>query len=274
MQSISAADPYNAWAVGDAGTILHTSGGGKFTSHFAEGYTGPGFQEYLCLGNPDEVEVEATVTYIFTDGTSQQEQVTIPAQSRATLNVNASVGEGKEVSAHVNSDSHIVAERPMYFSYKGMWAGGHDAMGVTSPASTWYFAEGYTRSGFEEWICVLNPGDAAANLTFRFQTEEEGEKVVQGQAVPSHSRASFSANQLLGAGYQTSLKLESDQPVVAERPLYFDYSGLGDHHWCGGHCVMDASTLSDEYYFAEGTTRAGFEEWLCLQNPNSGPPSR
>ncbi len=86
LTSVSAADPHNAWAVGRNGTILHTAGGGRFTFYFAEGYTGP---------------------------------------------------------------------------------------------------------GFEEWICVLNPEDAPKGLTFRFQTEEEGEKVVGGQSVPAHSRAAF-----------------------------------------------------------------------------------
>ncbi|MBU1670607.1 MAG: hypothetical protein KKF41_16135 [Actinobacteria bacterium] len=38
----------------------------------------------------------------------------------------------------------IIAERPMYFNYLGAWTGGHDVVGATSEATTWYFAEGYT----------------------------------------------------------------------------------------------------------------------------------
>ena len=132
----------------------------------------------------------------------------------------------------------------MYFAYQGAWAGGHDVVGASSPADTWYFAEGYTGAGFDEWICVLNPGDAAADLTFRFQTQEEGEKVVTGFSVPARSRQSFKANDLLeGGSYQTSLALESTQPVVAERPMYFNYQGTGGWGWIGGHCVMGASEL-------------------------------
>jgi Tol biopolymer transport system component len=240
--------------------------------YFAEGYTGSGFQEYLCLGNPSDTGTFATITYMFPDGSIQEQEVELGADSRTTVNVNGFVGADREVSAKVGCDMHIVAERPMYFDYQGKWTGGHDVVGVSSPSDTWYFAEGYTGSGFDEWVCVLNPGDAAADLTFRFQTQEEGEKTVTGFGVPAHSRASFKANDLLGGmSYQTSLALESSQPVVAERPMYFSYSGTGGWAWTGGHCVMGVPDLSTGYYFAEGTTRLGaqegFEEWLTMQNP-------
>ena len=236
--------------------------------YFAEGYTGSGFQEYLCLGNPYGDPADVTATYLFRDGTTKEETYNVPGNSRVTKNVNAIVGPDKEVSIKCESDSPFVAERPMYFDYRGKWTGGHDAVGATSPSLSWYFAEGYTGSGFDEYICVLNPGDTPANLTFRFQTQEEGEKKVEGFSVPAHSRGSFKANQLLeNKSYQTSLKLESDHPVVAERPMYFSYSGTGGYGWTGGSCVMGAPSLASSYYFAEGTTRAGFEEWLTLQNP-------
>jgi hypothetical protein len=208
------------------------------------------------------------VTYLYTDGTSTEKTYEVPALSRFTADVNKEAGEGKEVSIKAEAAAPFVAERPMYFDYQGKWTGGHDAVGATGTSGVWYFAEGYTGSGFDEWICVLNPGAETANLTFLFQTQEEGEKRVEGRSVGPHSRASFRANDLLGGGsYQTSLKLESDQPVVAERPMYFDYTGTNNWHWTGGHCVMGAPDLAKSYFFAEGTTRGGFEEWLTIQNP-------
>ena len=238
------------------------------TFYFAEGYTGEGFQEYLCLGNPDDAMAEVEISYLFKDGSTMPGAVNIPPDSRATVDVNAMAGPGMEVSIIVTSQQDIVAERPMYFSYNGKWSGGHDTVGATNPAYLWYFAEGYTGPGFDEWICVLNPNDEAASLNFFFQTQEEGLKVETGLPVLPHSRASFLVNDLLeGGSYQTSLTLSSNLPVVAERPMYFDYAGRGNGHWQGGHCVMGASALSKGYYFAEGTTRSGFEEWLTIQNP-------
>jgi len=236
--------------------------------YFAEGYTGSGFQEYLCLGNAGANPITVKTTYLYKDGTTKDETYGVPTNSRATINVNLAAGADKEVSVKCESDSAFIAERPMYFNYEHKWTGGHDAVGATAPSLAWYFAEGYTGAGFDEWICVLNPGDLPANLTFYFQTQEEGERKVEGFSVPAHSRGSFKANQLLGGGsYQTSLKLTSDQMIVAERPMYFSYSGTADYGWTGGSCVMGSTMLSSSYYFAEGTTRAGFEEWLTLQNP-------
>jgi Tol biopolymer transport system component len=237
--------------------------------YFAEGYTGAGFQEYLCLGNPYGNRNSVDVTYLYKDGTTKEETYNLPGNSRSTINVNAAAGANAEVSLKCESGSPFIAERPMYFDYQGRWTGGHDAVGATSTSTSWYFAEGYTGAGFDEWICVLNPGDVPAGLTFRFQTQEEGEKVIEGFSVGPHTRQTFKANDLLAGGsYQTSLKLESDHPVVAERPMYFDYSGTGGYNWTGGSCVMGAPLLASSYYFAEGTTRAGFEEWLTIQNPN------
>ncbi len=244
--------------------------------YFAEGYTGTGFQEYLCLGNPNAASMNARVTYLFPDGTAQSANYNIPATSRFTVDVNATVGPGRDVSMLVTStDYNLIAERPMYFSYGPGWTGGHDAVGATFTSTAWYFAEGYTGPGFDEWICVLNPGGSTANLTFRFQTQTSGEIVPAVQTVPPYSRASFSANTLLGgATYETSLLLESDLPVVAERPMYFDYLG-GDpaapKHWTGGHCVMGEVGLANDYYFAEGYTGAGFDEYITIQNPLGAP---
>ncbi len=131
--------------------------------YFAEGYTGTGFQEYLCLGNPEHFDASATITFMFEDGSTQRESLTVPEGYRVTVDVNGSVGAGRNVSALVQCDRAIVVERPMYFDYTptlnaGHWTGGHDAVGATSLSNYWYFAEGYTGPGFEEWICILNPG--------------------------------------------------------------------------------------------------------------------
>ena len=239
------------------------------TLYFAEGYTGEGFREFLCLGNPGSQAARVAVTYLFPDGSNLTRLLPVPPESRVTVLVNADVGEGREVSVALESDLPVAAERPMYFTYGGHVKGGHDAPGVPSPSATWYFAEGYTGEGFEEWICVLNPGGDAAALTFRFQTQEEGEVVREGFAVPPRSRRSFKVNDILGNGYQASLKLVSSVPVVAERPMYFTYSGTSGLGWKGGHCVPGATRLSQLYCFAEGTTRDGFEEWITLQNPGA-----
>jgi hypothetical protein len=239
--------------------------------YFAEGYTGENFAEYLCIGNPNNAAATATVTYMFSDGTTIPASYNVPANSRYTVNVNSEVGAGKEVSIRVLSDTaNLVAERPMYFNYNGAWTGGSVAVGAASPAKNWYFAEGNTQEGFDQYVTVLNPGGTVANLTFRYMVEGQGEVPVSARVNPN-TRATFKTRDQIGSGKNTSLCLESDQNVVAERPMYFNYQGLASNNWTGGHVVVGTYSPAKDWYFAEGTTRSGFEEWLCLQNPGSEP---
>ena len=52
--------------------------------------------------------------------------------------------------------------------------------------------------------------------------------------------------------------------------MYFDYMGTGAHHWAGGRDTIGATAPSFNWYFAEGYTGEGFEEWICIQNPGGG----
>ncbi len=268
-------NPHVVWHGIDGSTFrIYYSENVPYNFYFAEGYTGAGFREYLCLGNSSSAPVKVKVAYLVKDGTPSEKTYTVPATSRFTADVNAEVGADKEVSIKCEAAAPFIAERPMYFDYQGgggSWTGGSDAVGAPLPSTTWYFAEGYTGPGFDEWVCVLNPWGSDAHLTFNFQTQEDGLVVPTGTySVPANSRATFKANDLLeGKSYQTSLKLTSDVPVVAERPMYFEYQGTGSWGWTGGHDMMGTPTLARDYYFAEGTTRAGFEEWLTLQNPGT-----
>ena len=244
--------------------------------YFAEGTTRTNFQEYLCISNPDDHDATASVTYLFTDGTTKDASYTIPANSRCTVNVNSVVGPNKDLSLKVlSSTPNLVTERPMYFDYNGKWTGGSDAIGATAPNKNWYFAEGNTLPDFDQYITVLNPSESSANLTFHYMVEGQGEKSITGRVGP-HSRATFKTRDQIDSNLDISLYLESDQPVVAERSMYFNYLGLAANNWTGGHDVVGANFPTKDWYFAEGTTRKNsvdgqFEQWLCLLNPRAAP---
>ena len=261
-----------------ATSVLTTTASKTWVSgfYFAEGTTRANFQEYLCLGNSGDHAANAKVTYMFTDATTKDANYIVPANSRYTVNVNSEVGAGKDLSLRILADStDVVAERPMYFNYNGVWTGGSDAIGAVAPNKKWYFAEGNTLKEFDQYVTVLNPGSTKANLTFRYMVEGEGEKDVTG-SVGAHSRATFKTRDQIGDGKNVSLSLESNQLVVAERPMYFNYLGLAANNWTGGHDVVGTNAPNTNWYFAEGTTRknsvdGAFEQWLCLQNPGTKP---
>lgn len=262
--------------------VAAPSGGAGGTSlYFAEGYTGSGFQEYLCMFNTNSVTADVAVTYFLGNHSVMAQSLQIPATSRCTVDVNSAIGTSAEVSIKVTADlPDVVAERSMYFNYipgvyahlPGViptgWTGGSCVMGAFAPSNDWYFAEGTTRDNFKEYITVLNPGATAVSLNFTYMIEGAG-MMVKSATAPAHSRTTFNAANHIGVNKDASLKLTSSGPVVAERPMYFDYQGKGNWGWNGGHCVMGATVPSYKWYFAEGCTSSNFEEWLCLQNPNS-----
>ena len=46
--------------------------------------------------------------------------------------IEESAGSLKYISAVVSPDELIIAERPLYFDYNGIWMGWHDAVGYVS----------------------------------------------------------------------------------------------------------------------------------------------
>jgi hypothetical protein len=117
------------------------------TWYLAEGYTGGSFDTWVLMMNPGKKPVTVTTTFLRSDGHRSTRTDTLKARSRFTIHVDEQPGfEDAEVSTLVESagGTPVIAERAMYFSYNGAWAGGHDAAGVGRAATTWYFAEGYT----------------------------------------------------------------------------------------------------------------------------------
>jgi len=267
LASVAAPDSGHAWAIGEFGTILAKSfpppappASYPHLYWLAEGYTGAGFNEWLTVGNPGNTVASVQILYCFPDGGWETQDLIVPPNSRSTISVNVLAGGNREVSARIASNQPVVVERPEYFNYGGS-TGGHVASAASALSSTWYFAEGYTGPGFDQYVCVFNPADGPATLDFQFQVQGVGQHSISGLGVAAHSRATFRVNRLLGENNENALKLQASVPVVAERVMYFDYGG-----WTGGSCVMGATILANQYYFAEGTTRNGFAEYLTLQN--------
>ena len=118
--------------------------------HAAGKRTTPGFDPYICIQNPGATDAAVSITYMKGDGTTDTQTLTVGKNSRSTVNVRDKLGTGDDAahdfSAKVEcvNGAKIIAERPMYFNYKGIWTGGHDVVGALAPNTTWYFAEGYT----------------------------------------------------------------------------------------------------------------------------------
>jgi hypothetical protein len=63
-----------------------------------------------------------------------------------------------------------------------------------------------------------------------YYTEEAGVLPPKDLVLPAGTRMTISVDQQAGLNLQLSSRITSDQPIVAERAMYFDYNG-----WRGGH---------------------------------------
>jgi hypothetical protein len=245
--------------------------------YFAEGTTrnnsnDGNYEEWITLQNPNNTAAKTTLTYMLADGSTKQQKVTVSKNSRYTVNVNEFLGPDLDVSTLVESDRHILAERPMYFNYRNKWTGGHDVLGVAVPQNDWYFAEGTTRNNaidgsYDEWLCLQNPGDTDAKVTVTYMLES-GQNVIKEYNIGKTSRKTIGVNTDVGPDHDVSAFVHSDTPIVAERPMYFNYR----NKWNGGHDVVGSPATDTTFYFAEGNTLenetgGSFEEWLSIQNP-------
>ena len=172
-------------------------------------------------------------------------------------------GRNQDISMKIESNREIVAERPMYFIYHDWCPGGTVELGTREARTTWYLAEGATHPGFEEWICIQNPGEknTKVTITYMFPGGATQEQVV---SVPKHSRCTVDVNLAVGPYRDVSARLVSTNPIIVERPMYFNYHGWGQ----GGSIESGVAELSNTWFLAEGATQPGFEEWISLMNPN------
>jgi hypothetical protein len=249
------------------------------TWHFAEGTTRDNavdgsYEQWITVQNPNEAGARVTLTYMMTDGSTKLQPILVAPNSRQTVNVNAFLGKDVDASTLVQSDQPVLAERPMYFNYRNKWTGGHTVIGVPVPRKDYYFAEGSTRDNasdgqFEEWLCLQNPGSTDATVTVTYMLET-GQNVQKEYAVGKTSRRTVDVNLELGADHDVSAVVHSSTPIVAERPMYFNYR----NKWTGGHDTVGAPGPDTVFYLAEGTTRnnttdGAFDEWITIQNPGS-----
>ncbi|PKQ28784.1 MAG: hypothetical protein CVT63_01010 [Candidatus Anoxymicrobium japonicum] len=191
--------------------------------YLAEGSTDWGYDEYVLIENPGAAAANVTLTYMTPSGPVIEPAVSVAAGTRATVHVNDAL-PGKDVSVRLTADRGIVAERAMYWN-NGTGKAGHVAIGVPQPRQQCFLAEGSTDWGFETWILVQNPNEAAANVGIDYMTEF-GLVPKNAFTLPANSRVSVHVNEDV-PGVDTSARVYSNVPVIAERAMYWNNGGGG-----------------------------------------------
>jgi hypothetical protein len=230
------------------------------TWYLAEGCTNGGFETWVLVQNPNAGPADVQLTYMTPGGEVEGPSVTIDANSRRSFNVADTVPDNWEVSTRVTSNIGVIAERAMYGPGR-QW--GHDSVGVSPPAKTWYLAEGCTKGGFETWVLVQNPNDAPADVSLTYMTAS-GPVLGPTVNLPANSRKTLFVADTVRDQWSVSTKVTATRPVIAERAMYG-----GGRTW--GHDSVGVTTPASSWYLAEGCTNGGFETWVLVQNPNDAP---
>jgi hypothetical protein len=232
------------------------------TWYLAEGTSDYGFTTYVTMENPNSSAVTAQVTYMTPTGAVARPDVPLPGYSQTTINPANDLG-AKDFSTKVicKEGKTIAVDRRMIWTGQGAPSQeGHASIGVTSPQKTWYFAEGSADWGFECWLLVQNPAGRAAKLTVTYMLEGGGTQVV-AKSVGANSRMTWSMGADIG-NKDASIKIASDQLVIAERSMYRNSRREG-------HNSIGTNAPSSNFYLAEGTTNYGFTTYVLVQNPNN-----
>ena len=100
--------------------------------------------------------------------------------------------------------------------------------------TTWYFAEGSTAAGFDEYLTIANPNDATATVEVIYyppnsSTIRTTHSVPKGRTTLNVHDTTL-PNGGIGRGqdvFGTQVHSTNGVGIIVERPMYFAYSGGG-----------------------------------------------
>jgi hypothetical protein len=160
--------------------------------------------------------------------------------------------------------SELFVQRPSGYQARRLAAGGGSTQAINALSTSWHFAEGATWPGFDEYLAMVNPGDAPA-LVVAHLVGRNGPLRSQTISVPAKGRATLHVNDGV-ASAEVATTLLADRPIAAMRSMFVSDGFVSD-----GDVSPGAPSPSTMWYLAEGYTGEGFSTYLALYNPTDSP---
>ena len=242
------------------------------TWYFAEGATHGAFDLFYLLQNPGATAATATITYLLPAPRAPIVRAyTLLPNSRRTIYVDEEPGLGAtDLSARIDADRPIFAERAMYMSTGGQsFAGGTASAGITAPALQWFIAEGATGAFFDLFILIGNPSATAAEVTVTYLLPD-GTTVERPHQVAAESRLTITVKgedpQLAATAVSATITSTNGTPIVVERAMWWP-SPL----WYEGTVTAATTTSAVRWALAGGfiDPRPDTETYLQIANPGA-----
>ena len=214
----------------------------------AEGATGPYFDEFVLIANPNSVAAQVEARYLLPNGATYTKTHVVPAASRYNIWVDmedipgaGAVLANTAVSVTLSSinDVPVVVERAMWWpGSPAEWMEAHNSPGATAAGTRWAMAEGEIGGPgeTETYILVANvsPTMATIRVTLLF---EDGTTQARDFAVGPQSRFNVSVRDEFPAasGKRFGATVESlgttPADLVVERAMYSNALGVT---WAAG----------------------------------------
>ena len=213
---------------------------------FAEGATGPYFDLFILVANPDTRTAQVKVTFLRSDGVNVEKIFAVEPESRRTFWVDVEGGPevaDAAVSTVVEAVNGVpvIAERAMWWPgtpSPAAWQEAHNAPGSTRTAARWMLADcevGGPRA-VDTYLLVANTSDTASLVHVKLLFED-GTTVERAFDVAARSRFNVHvASEFPSAtGRRFSALVQSlgtsPAQIVVERAVYSDANGV---HWAAG----------------------------------------
>jgi uncharacterized repeat protein (TIGR01451 family) len=238
---------------------------GFFKQYFAEGVSNAFFGTRFDVLNVDDSREASVVSELMADtGAITSVPMRLGALGRRTSDAGEMLaGHSGAFAAVIESDRPLAASRLTTWDARGYGSGLEG--GLAAPATRWFFAEGATNV-FQLFYLLENPDlIAPADVTVRYLLPS-GAPIAQSYTVAPHSRLTIVVNDVPGlASANVSADITASRPIIAERAMYLSSV---ERPFEAGHVGAGATTMSPEWFFAEGATGSFFDLYLLLANPN------
>jgi hypothetical protein len=231
------------------------------TSWFlAEGATGPFFDLFVLVANPNPVEALVRGTYLLPGGATLTKDYAVPPNSRFNVWVDLEEfpdGSGNlaladtAVSATMTSldGVPIIVERSMWWPgpTPAAWAEAHNSVGSIATGTLWALAEGEQGgpSNAQTYLTIANTSDYAGQAKVTLLFEDGSVPAEVTVALPANSRTNVwppvdvrawfppGTHRRFGALVESVGARPAD--IVVERPMYWDAHGVP---WAAGTNAM------------------------------------
>ena len=240
------------------------------TWFFAEGVTTRDATEVLLVLNP--FPEDAVVDFAFT---TEEGQVTpqaltglaVQGRAMAAINVGDYVQRREAVATRITARTgRLVVSRLQVFDGSVGRKGVSVTLGVPTPESDWYFADGQAVDGLAERFQVYNPQQSEAQVELDIALDD-GEAEPLRITVPRESRVSVVANDESripkGVGHAVTVRSTNGVDIVVERSV--DSTGAAGRFGVGS--TPGARATATRWVFAVGQIDGTVEEFLAITNP-------